>query len=202
VKTRRLTMAQRSRTSSPNSMSSATDARPPFSPASGNLGHGNIAGVGQALQQQPAFRYYLARNEQAMVHISTAFARMNNRMRAFACTSSIGPGATKHDHRRSYCHDQPDSSAVTPGDIFARRNVAPCSSNSSPNTPRTSRSTMLSSPSPATGNRINRPDHTSIFVDGKAMRVLTPSQLKPGPYTLALPRMCQAEAWDLSRRVF
>src|SRR5437660_572767 len=60
----------------------------------GIFGHGNVAGVGQALQQRPGFRYYLARNEQAMVHTATAFAKMSNRLRTFACTSSIGPGAT------------------------------------------------------------------------------------------------------------
>src|SRR5512144_2021937 len=60
----------------------------------GIFGHGNLAGVGQALQQHPALRYYLARNEQAMVHTATAFSKMSNRLRTFACTSSIGPGAT------------------------------------------------------------------------------------------------------------
>src|SRR5512132_763926 len=60
----------------------------------GIFGHGNVAGIGQALQQTSDFRYYLPRNEQAMVHTATAFAKMSNRLRAFACTSSIGPGAT------------------------------------------------------------------------------------------------------------
>src|SRR5215475_9235033 len=65
-----------------------------FAGAWGIFGHGNVAGIGQALQQQTALRYYLARNEQAMVHTSTAFAKMSNRLRTFACTSSLGPGAT------------------------------------------------------------------------------------------------------------
>src|SRR2546430_16520562 len=56
--------------------------------------HGNLAGIGQALQQAPDFRFYLARNEQAMVHTATAYAKMKNRLSTFACTSSIGPGAT------------------------------------------------------------------------------------------------------------
>src|SRR3989304_3618705 len=59
----------------------------------GIFGHGNLAGVGQALQENPDLRYYLARNEQAMVHAAAGFAKMSNRLRAFACTSSIGPGA-------------------------------------------------------------------------------------------------------------
>ena len=65
----------------------------------GIFGHGNVAGVGQALLQahetgEADLRYYLARNEQAMVHASVGFARMRNRLQAFACTASIGPGST------------------------------------------------------------------------------------------------------------
>src|SRR2546430_9944162 len=65
-----------------------------FAGCFGIFGHGNIAGIGQALQQMPDFRYYQARNEQAMVHIATAYAKPKNRMQTLACTSSIGPGAT------------------------------------------------------------------------------------------------------------
>ncbi len=67
---------------------------PFFAGVWGIFGHGNVAGIAQALQQQPRLRYYQARNEQAMVHAAAGFAKMHRRMRAFACTSSIGPGAT------------------------------------------------------------------------------------------------------------
>src|SRR5436305_11634831 len=67
---------------------------PFFAGCFGIFGHGNIAGIGQALQQMPEFRYYQARNEQAMVHIATAYAKTRNRLQTLACTSSIGPGAT------------------------------------------------------------------------------------------------------------
>ena len=67
---------------------------PFFAGCFGIFGHGNLAGIGQALQQNPDFPYYLPRNEQAMVHTAVAFSKMNNRLRTFACTSSIGPGAT------------------------------------------------------------------------------------------------------------
>ncbi len=61
----------------------------------GIFGHGNIGGVAQGLQQVgPDFPYYLARNEQSMVHTAIGFAKMSNRRRAFACLTSIGPGAT------------------------------------------------------------------------------------------------------------
>src|SRR3954451_6434980 len=61
----------------------------------GIFGHGNVAGIGQALYQHPdLLTYYQARNEQAMVHAASGFARMKNRLATLACTTSIGPGAT------------------------------------------------------------------------------------------------------------
>src|SRR6476619_8393551 len=68
--------------------------RPFFAGCFGIFGHGNVAGIGQALQQMPEFRYYQSRNEQAQVHTAVAFARMKNRLQTMACTSSVGPGAT------------------------------------------------------------------------------------------------------------
>src|ERR1700682_5098801 len=68
--------------------------QPFFAGCFGIFGHGNVAGIGQALQQMPEFRYYQARNEQAMVHSAVAYAKTKNRLQTLACTSSIGPGAT------------------------------------------------------------------------------------------------------------
>src|SRR5205823_6386963 len=65
-----------------------------FAGCFGIFGHGNLAGIGQALQQTPDFRYYQSRNEQAQVHIAIGYAKMKNRLQTFACTSSIGPGGT------------------------------------------------------------------------------------------------------------
>src|SRR5258706_14691465 len=91
----------------------------------GIFGHGNIAGVGQALHQHPDLRYYLCRNEQAMVHTAAAFAKMSNRLRTFACTSSIGPGATNMITGAATATINRLPVLLLPGDIFARRNVAP-----------------------------------------------------------------------------
>src|SRR5215217_724942 len=95
MKTRRLTMAQALIAFLKNQYVER-DGRETlfFAGAWGIFGHGNVAGIGQALQQEPDFRYYLSRNEQAMVHTATGFAKMSNRLQTFACTSSIGPGAT------------------------------------------------------------------------------------------------------------
>ena len=61
----------------------------------GIFGHGNVAGVGEALlEAERELPYYLARNEQAMVHAASGYARMSNRLSTLACTTSVGPGAT------------------------------------------------------------------------------------------------------------
>ena len=60
----------------------------------GIFGHGNVAGIGQALQENLDFPYILMRNEQSAVHLACGFTKMKNRRQAYVCTSSIGPGAT------------------------------------------------------------------------------------------------------------
>src|SRR6266480_5519014 len=60
--------------------------QPFFAGCFGIFGHGNIAGIGQALQQMPEFRYYQARNEQAMVYAASAYAKTRYRLQTFACT--------------------------------------------------------------------------------------------------------------------
>ena len=91
----RLTMAQALVTFLKNQYVERDGERHPFfAGCFGIFGHGNVAGIGQALAQMPDFCYYQARNEQAMVHTATAYAKTKNRLQTFACTSSIGPGAT------------------------------------------------------------------------------------------------------------
>src|SRR5438309_9284458 len=97
--------------------------QPFFAGCFGIFGHGNIAGIGQALQQMPEFRYYQARNEQAMVHIAAAYAKTKNRLQTFACTSSIGPGATDMVTGAALATINRLPVLLLPGDIFARRNV-------------------------------------------------------------------------------
>src|SRR5690349_21780241 len=100
--------------------------QPFFAGVFGIFGHGNVAGVGQALEQaQERLRYYQARNEQAMVHVAAAFAKKSNRLRAFACTSSIGPGATNMVTGAAVATVNRLPVLLLPGDIFATRQVAP-----------------------------------------------------------------------------
>src|SRR2546421_538827 len=98
---------------------------PFFAGCFGIFGHGNVAGIGQALQQMPEFRYYQARNEQAMVHIAGAYAKTKNRLQPFACPSPVGPGATNMVTGAALPTINRLPVLLLPGDFFARRNVAP-----------------------------------------------------------------------------
>ncbi|OGO52104.1 MAG: 3D-(3,5/4)-trihydroxycyclohexane-1,2-dione acylhydrolase (decyclizing) [Chloroflexi bacterium RBG_16_68_14] len=173
---------------------------PFFAGVWGIFGHGNVAGIGQALQENPDFRYYQARNEQAMVHTAAAFAKMTNRLRTFACTSSIGPGATNMVTAAAGATINRVPVLLLPGDIFARRNVAPvlqqleasCSQDASVND--------CFKPVSRYWDRISRPEQliTSVM---EAMRVLT-SPAETGAVTLALPQDVQAEAHDYPAAFF
>ncbi|MCY4186981.1 MAG: thiamine pyrophosphate-binding protein, partial [Bryobacterales bacterium] len=96
-----------------------------FAGCFGIFGHGNVAGLGQALHQDTSFPYFLCRNEQAMVHSAAAYAKVSNRLRALACTTSIGPGATNMVTGAAVATVNRLPVLLLPGDIFARRNVAP-----------------------------------------------------------------------------
>src|SRR5436309_11969525 len=98
---------------------------PFFAGCFGIFGHGNLAGIGQALQQMPDFRYYQSRNEQAQVHIATGYAKMKNRLQTFACTSSIGPGATNMITGGAAATVNRLPVLLLPGDIFANRKPDP-----------------------------------------------------------------------------
>src|ERR1035437_4471211 len=92
----------------------------------GIFGPGNVAGLGQAMyvygQDLP---YYQPRNEQSMVHTACGFAKATHRTATLACTSSIGPGATNMVTGAALATINHLPVLLLPGDIFARRNVAP-----------------------------------------------------------------------------
>lgn len=166
----------------------------------GIFGHGNVAGIGQALHQHPDLRYYLCRNEQAMVHTAVAYAKMSNRLRAFACTSSIGPGATNMITGAATATINRLPALLLPGDIFARRNVAPVLQQLESERSQDVSVNDCFKPVSRYWDRINRPDQLPFSLM-EAMRVLTsPSQT--GAVTLALPQDVQAEAWDYPEDLF
>ena len=166
----------------------------------GIFGHGNVAGFGQALHQRSEIPYYLCRNEQAMVHTAVAYAKMKNRLSTFACTSSIGPGATNMVTGAALATINRVPVLLLPGDIFARRNVAPVLQQLESDASQDISVNDVFKPVSRYWDRINRPDQLPFAVS-EAMRVLTsPSQT--GAVTLALPQDVQTEAWDYPEQLF
>src|SRR5437660_3139171 len=201
MKTQRLTAAQALITFLQNQYVERDGKEGPFfAGVWGIFGHGNVAGVGQALQQSPGFRYYLARNEQAMVHTATAYAKMSNRLRAFACTSSVGPGATNMITGAATATINRLPLLLLPGDIFARRNVAPVLQQLESEHTQDISVNDAFKPVSRYWDRINRPDQLTCALM-EAMRVLT-SPADTGAVTLALPQDVQAESWDYPAELF
>src|SRR2546422_5735377 len=174
--------------------------QPFFAGCFGIFGHGNIAGIGQALQQMPEFRYYQARNEQAMVHSAAAYAKTKNRLQTFACTSSIGPGATNMVTGAALATINRLPVLLLPGDIFARRNVAPVLQQLESEHTQDISVNDCFRPVSRYWDRITRPEQVLTSLP-EAMRVLT-SPAETGAVTLALPEDVQTEAYDYPEELF
>ncbi len=166
----------------------------------GIFGHGNVAGLGQALEQDPDLRYYLFRNEQAMVHTAAAFAKASNRLRSLVCTTSIGPGATNMVTGAAGATINRLPVLLLPGDIFARRNVAPVLQQLECSTSQDISVNDCFKPISRYWDRINRPDQILMALP-EAMRVLT-SPAQTGAVVLSLPEDVQAEAFDYPEEFF
>ena len=174
--------------------------QPFFAGCFGIFGHGNIAGIGQALQQMPEFRYYQARNEQAMVHIAAAYAKTRNRLQTFACTSSVGPGATNMVTGAALATINRLPVLLLPGDIFARRNVAPVLQQLESEHTQDISVNDCFRPVSRYWDRITRPEQLLTALP-EAMRVLT-SPAETGAVTLALPEDVQTEAYAYPEAFF
>jgi len=166
----------------------------------GIFGHGNVAGLGQALEQDPGLRYYLFRNEQAMVHTAAAFAKMSNRLRCLACTSSIGPGATNMITGAAVATVNRLPVLLLPGDIFARRNVAPVLQQLESAVTQDISVNDCFKPVAKYWDRIERPEQILTSLPA-AMRVLT-SPSETGAVVLSLPQDVQPEAFDFPSEFF
>ncbi len=171
-----------------------------FGGVAGIFGHGNVAGIGQALQEVDDLPYFLVKNEQAAVHMAAGYARMKNRLGALACTSSIGPGATNMITGAALATINRLPVLLLPGDIFARRNVAPVLQQLESDASQDVSVNDCFRPVSRYWDRINRPEQL-IHALPEVMRVLTsPSQC--GAVTLSLPQDVQAEAWDFPSGLF
>lgn len=174
--------------------------QPLFAGCFGIFGHGCVAGIGQALQQYPEFRFYQTRNEQAMVHTAAAYAKVKNRLQTMACISSIGPGATNMVTGAATATINRLPVLLLPGDIFARRNVAPVLQQLEWEHSQDFSVNECFKPVSRYWDRINRPDQLLTAMP-EAMRVLT-SPADTGAVTVGLPQDVQAEAYDYPKAFF
>jgi 3D-(3,5/4)-trihydroxycyclohexane-1,2-dione acylhydrolase (decyclizing) len=162
----------------------------------GIFGHGNVAGIGQALHERPdLLRFIPARNEQAMVHASVGYARQLNRLGAFVCTSSIGPGATNMVTGAALATVNRLPVLLVPGDVFASRLPDPVLQQLElPGRGDVSVNDCFI-PVSRYFDRIERPEQV-ISAGLAAMRTLT-SPAETGAVTLAFPQDVQAEAFEV-----
>lgn len=166
----------------------------------GIFGHGNVAGIGQALRQlnveQPDLMpYYQARNEQAMVHQAVGYARMRRRLGTFASTASVGPGATNMLTGAALATTNRMPALLLPSDTFATRVADPVLQQLE--LPHDTGISVNDAFRPLSRffDRIQRPEQLySIAL--AALRVLT-DPAETGAVTIALPEDVQAEALDV-----
>jgi 3D-(3,5/4)-trihydroxycyclohexane-1,2-dione acylhydrolase (decyclizing) len=162
----------------------------------GIFGHGNVAGFGQALFERPdLLRFVPARNEQAMVHAAVGYARQLNRLGAWVCTSSIGPGATNMVTGAALATVNRLPVLLVPGDVFASRLPDPVLQQLETAGRGDVSVNDCFVPVSRYFDRIERPEQV-IPAALAAMRVLT-SPAETGAVTLAFPQDVQAEAFDV-----
>lgn len=166
----------------------------------GIFGHGNVAGIGQALAQSHAAHpglmpYYQARNEQAMVHQSVGYARMRRRRATFASAASVGPGATNMLTGAALATTNRLPALLLPSDTFATRTADPVLQQLEQ--PWDTSLTVNDAFRPLSRffDRVQRPEQL-FSIALSAMRVLT-DPAETGAVTIALPEDVQAEAVDV-----
>ncbi|WP_293800579.1 3D-(3,5/4)-trihydroxycyclohexane-1,2-dione acylhydrolase (decyclizing) [uncultured Bosea sp.] len=165
------------------------------------FGHGNVAGLGEALwherERLPTFR---AHNEQAMAHAAIAYAKANMRRRFMAATTSIGPGATNLVTAAALAHVNRLPVLLLPGDVFANRIPDPVLQQVEAFGDGTVSANDCFRPVSRYFDRITRPEQI-IPALTRAMQVLT-DPAECGPVTLALCQDVQAEAYDYPESFF
>ncbi len=175
--------------------------------AFGIFGHGNVAGIGQALLQQeladgddPALRYVLARNEQAMVHAAAAFARHTDRLQTWVCTASVGPGSTNMLTGAALATVNRLPVLLLPSGTFATRVAAPVLQELE--LPWAGDITVNDAFRPLSRffDEVQRPEQLPSALLS-AMRVLT-DPVNTGAVTISLPQDVQAQAHDWPVELF
>ncbi|TPJ50495.1 3D-(3,5/4)-trihydroxycyclohexane-1,2-dione acylhydrolase (decyclizing) [Mesorhizobium sp. B2-2-4] len=201
-KTIRLTMAQALTRFLSKQMTEIDGAKVPiFGGVWAIFGHGNVAGIGEALYQVrdklPTFR---AHNEQAMAHAAIAYGKANFRRRFMAATSSIGPGALNMVTAAALAHVNRLPVLFLPGDVFANRVPDPVLQQAEDFSDGTATVNDCFRPVSRYFDRITRPEQI-IPALNRAMAVLT-DPAECGPVTLSLCQDVQAEAYDYPESFF
>lgn len=176
-----------------------------FAGCFGIFGHGNVAGLGQALLQAEledpeALPYILARNEQAMVHSASAFARTRDRLQTYACTASIGPGSTNMITGAALATVNRLPVLLLPSDVFATRVATPVLQELESTAAGDVSVNDAFRPVSKYFDRVWRPEQLPSALLN-AMRVLT-DPVETGAVTIALPQDVQAEAFDWPEELF
>jgi 3D-(3,5/4)-trihydroxycyclohexane-1,2-dione acylhydrolase (decyclizing) len=167
----------------------------------GIFGHGNVTGLGQALEEVGAdLPYYRPQNEQAMVHASIAYAKMKNRLQTFACTSSVGPGATNMVTGAATATVNRLPVLLLPGDTFANRLPHPVLQQLENPASQDLSVNDCFRPVSKFWDRINRPEQLLSSLP-EAIRILT-DPAETGAVTLAMPEDTQTESYDYPARFF
>ncbi len=181
-----------------------------FAGCFGIFGHGNVAGLGQALLQNEiddvnsgrelSLKYVLGRNEQAMVHSAVGYARMKDRLQAWAVTASVGPGATNMLTGAALATINRLPVLLLPADTFATRATSPVLQELE--LPSSGDVTVNDAFKPVSRyfDRVWRPEQLPGALLG-AMRVLT-DPVETGAATVAIPQDVQAEAFDFPESLF
>jgi len=165
------------------------------------FGHGNVAGMGEALYQvRQELPTYRAHNEQGMAHAAIAYAKASFRQRFMACTTSIGPGALNMVTAAGVAHVNRIPVLFLPGDIFANRAPDPVLQQIEDFGDGTVSANDAFRPVSRYFDRITRPEQI-ITALKRAMQVLT-DPLDCGPVTLSLCQDVQAEAFDYPESLF
>ncbi|MFL5076292.1 MAG: 3D-(3,5/4)-trihydroxycyclohexane-1,2-dione acylhydrolase (decyclizing) [Microvirga sp.] len=165
------------------------------------FGHGNVAGIGEALSgARDRLPTYRAHNEQAMAHAAIAFAKASRRRRMMACTTSIGPGATNMVTAAAVAHVNRLPVLLLPGDVFASRRPDPVLQQVEDFSDGTASANDCFRPVSRYFDRITRPEQILTALP-RALAVLT-DPAECGPATLALCQDVQAEAFDYPERFF
>src|SRR3569623_142051 len=165
------------------------------------FGHGNVAGLGEALYQvRGELPTYRAHNEQGMAHAAIAYAKASFRQRMMAVTTSIGPGATTLATACALAHVHRLPVLILPGDVFANRAPDPVLQQIESFGDGTVSANDVFKPISRYFDRITRPEQL-ISALNRAMQVLT-DPADCGPVTLALCQDEQAKAFDYPAAMF